>query len=76
MITDIALIYCKLPAISAGSVFNKQFVVDEEHSTCQKKTFDLCQKKGLDTLFLYYGIRKEDIRLIEVLCLELQLNFD
>ena len=33
-------------------------------------------KKGLDTLFVHYGIRKEDINLIEVLCTEHQLDFD
>lgn len=33
-------------------------------------------KKGLDTTFLHYGIRKEDISLIEAFCTEHQLNFD
>jgi hypothetical protein len=33
-------------------------------------------KKGLDTTFLHYGIRKEDMSLIEALCLEHQLEFD
>jgi hypothetical protein len=33
-------------------------------------------KKGLDTMFLHYGIRKEDISLIEALCTEHQLDFD
>lgn len=33
-------------------------------------------KKGLDTVFLHYGIRKEDMSIIEALCLEHQLDFD
>ncbi len=33
-------------------------------------------KKGLDTTFLHYGIRKEDISLIETLCTKHQLEFD
>jgi hypothetical protein len=33
-------------------------------------------RKGLDTTFLHYGIRKEDISLIEALCTEHQLEFD
>jgi hypothetical protein len=33
-------------------------------------------KKGLDTTFLHYGIRKEDISLIETLCTEHKLEFD
>ena len=33
-------------------------------------------KKGLDTTFLHYGIRKEDMSLIEALCIEHQLEFD
>lgn len=33
-------------------------------------------KKGLDTTFVHYGIRKEDMDLIEVLCTEHKLDFD
>ncbi len=33
-------------------------------------------KKGLDTTFVHYGIRKEDMGLIEALCTEHQLDFD
>ncbi len=33
-------------------------------------------KKGLDSIFIHYGIRKEDMNLIEVLCTEHQLDFD
>lgn len=33
-------------------------------------------KKGLDTTFVHYGIRKEDMSLIEVLCTEHKLDFD
>ena len=33
-------------------------------------------KKGLDTTFLHYGIRKEDISLIETLCTNHNLDFD
>jgi len=33
-------------------------------------------KKGLDTTFLHYGIRKEDINLIESLCTDHKLEFD
>lgn len=32
--------------------------------------------KGLDTTFLHYGIRKEDMSLIEALCTAHQLVFD
>lgn len=33
-------------------------------------------KKGLDTTFVHYGIRSEDINLIEALCLQHKLDFD
>ena len=33
-------------------------------------------KKGLDTTFIHYGIRKEDMSLIETLCTEHKLDFD
>jgi hypothetical protein len=33
-------------------------------------------KKGLDITFVHYGIRKEDISLIEALCTEHKLEFD
>lgn len=33
-------------------------------------------KKGSDTTFLHYGIRKEDISLIEAICLDHKLEFD
>jgi hypothetical protein len=33
-------------------------------------------KKGLDTTFVHYGIRKEDMELISVLCTEHQLEFE
>jgi hypothetical protein len=33
-------------------------------------------KKSLDTTFLHYGIRKEDLSMIEVLCTEHQIEFD
>ena len=33
-------------------------------------------KKGLDTTFLHYGIRKEDMSLIETLCINHQIDFD
>lgn len=33
-------------------------------------------KKGLDTVFLHYGIRKEDMSTIEALCVAHQLDFD
>ena len=33
-------------------------------------------KKGLDTTFLHYGIRKEDIALIETQCAQHDLDFD
>lgn len=33
-------------------------------------------KKGLDTTFVHYGIRKEDMDLIAVLCTEHQLDFE
>lgn len=32
--------------------------------------------KGLDSTFLHFGIRKEDIQLIESLCDKHQLDFD
>lgn len=34
------------------------------------------KKKGLDITFVHYGIRKEDMDLIEVLCTEHKLDFD
>lgn len=33
-------------------------------------------KKGLDSMFLHFGIRKEDMTLIEALCTEHKLDFD
>ena len=33
-------------------------------------------KKGLDTTFVHYGIRKEDMDLISALCTEHQLEFE
>ena len=33
-------------------------------------------KKGLDTTFLHYGIRKEDINVSETLCTNHNLDFD
>lgn len=33
-------------------------------------------KKGLDIIFVHYGIRKEDMDLIETLCTEHKLDFD
>ena len=33
-------------------------------------------KKGLDTTFVHFGIRKEDMDLIEALCVEHNLDFD
>lgn len=33
-------------------------------------------KKGLDTTFVHFGIRKEDMDLIEALCTEHRLDFD
>ncbi len=33
-------------------------------------------KKGLDTTFVHYGIRKEDMDMISVLCTEHQLEFE
>ncbi len=30
-------------------------------------------KKGLDTLFVHYGIRQEDMRVIEALCEEYEV---
>jgi hypothetical protein len=33
-------------------------------------------KKGLDTTFVHYGIRKEDMELIAILCTEHSLEFD
>lgn len=33
-------------------------------------------RKGLDTTFIHYGIRKPDMSLIETLCTEYQLDFD
>ena len=33
-------------------------------------------KKGLDTTFLHYGIRKDDMSLIESLCVQHKLDFD
>jgi hypothetical protein len=33
-------------------------------------------KKGIDVTFVHYGIRKEDMSLIETLCTDHQLDFD
>ena len=33
-------------------------------------------KKGLDTLFVHYGIRKEDMAIIEALCSEFNIDPD
>lgn len=33
-------------------------------------------KKGLDTSFLHYGIRRDDLGLIEALCTGHQLDFE
>ena len=33
-------------------------------------------KKGLDTLFVHYGIRREDMQVIEALCTEYEIDFD
>jgi len=33
-------------------------------------------KKGLDSTFLHFGIRKDDIAIIESLCEKHQLDFD
>jgi hypothetical protein len=33
-------------------------------------------KKGLDSTFLHFGIRKEDIQIIETLCEKHELDFD
>jgi hypothetical protein len=33
-------------------------------------------KKGLDITFVHYGIRKEDISLIDALCTEHKLEFE
>lgn len=33
-------------------------------------------KKGLDAQFVHYGIRKDDMRLIEELCRQHDLDFD
>ena len=33
-------------------------------------------KKDLDTLFVHYGIRQEDMRVIEALCEEYEVDFD
>jgi hypothetical protein len=33
-------------------------------------------RKGLDSTFIHYGIRKEDMRMIETLCVEHELEFD
>lgn len=33
-------------------------------------------KKGLDITFVHYGIRKEDISLIEALCTDHKLEFE
>jgi hypothetical protein len=33
-------------------------------------------KKGIDSTFVHYGIRKEDMSLIEAISLEHQIDFD
>jgi len=39
-------------------------------------TINHMAKKGLDTSFLHYGIRKEDMGMMEALCIEHDLEFD
>lgn len=34
------------------------------------------ENKGLDTTFIHYGIRKEDMDIIKNLCEEQNINFD
>jgi hypothetical protein len=34
------------------------------------------QNKGLDTTFIHYGIRREDMDIIEKICEDFQLDFD
>lgn len=34
------------------------------------------QNKGLDTTFIHYGIRREDMDIIEKICEECELKFD
>lgn len=42
-----------------------------------KNTFNKTNmKKGLDISFVHYGIRKEDMGLIETLCTNHQIDFD
>lgn len=33
-------------------------------------------KKGLDSTFLHYGIRRDDMAIIETLCTKHELNFE
>lgn len=33
-------------------------------------------KKGLDTTFIHYGIRREDMQIIEQMCVKHELDFD
>ncbi len=33
-------------------------------------------KKGLDTTFIHFGIRREDMQIIEKLCVKNELDFD
>ncbi|RYF90448.1 MAG: hypothetical protein EOO03_03680 [Chitinophagaceae bacterium] len=33
-------------------------------------------KKGIDTTFVHYGIRKEDVNIIEALCTRHELDFE
>jgi hypothetical protein len=32
--------------------------------------------KGLDSTFMHFGIRREDMRIIETICQENEVNFD
>lgn len=36
----------------------------------------MAAKKGLDSTFVHYGIRQDDMRTIETLCTAHQLDFD
>lgn len=33
-------------------------------------------KKGIDSTFIHTGIRKEDMRLIEAICMQEEIDFD
>ncbi len=55
--------------LRVGAIFYRAII-------CKHNVKHIDMKKGLDISFVHYGIRKEDLELIETLCTEHQLDAD